>query len=297
MGFGQTYVPIVRELFGKVGRAYEFCAGPGFIGFSLLAAGLCDSLCLSDINPEAVELAIETVRRNKLQDRVSVYLSDALDAVPPHERWDLVVSNPPHFVDQYANSLRHHDPDWQCHRKFYSRVAGYLNPGASLLIQENYAGSREEDFAPMLGVGGLQSLASLMYRAPVTSPSFDTYYFLWSRSRGEVLQPARPAGRTFVYTQSQPAVVIPVTLSWDRAPQIELKACTLYRFALVNNLDRDTTLLVHAVTYRVRRRLLGSVCTVVKGQSSTTFQFQMSPGRYELRDAASKRRLLVIVVA
>ncbi len=89
MGFGQTYVPIVRELFGKVGRAYEFCAGPGFIGFSLLAAGLCDSLCLSDINREAVEIAMETVRRNNLEDRVSVYVSDALDAVPPHERWDL----------------------------------------------------------------------------------------------------------------------------------------------------------------------------------------------------------------
>jgi hypothetical protein len=64
MGFGQTFVPIVRELFGKVGRVHEFCAGPGFIGFSLLANGLCDSLCLSDINPDAVAAATETVRRN-----------------------------------------------------------------------------------------------------------------------------------------------------------------------------------------------------------------------------------------
>ena len=141
MGFGQTYVPVVRELFGRVGRAYEFCAGPGFIGFSLLAAGLCDSLCLSDINPEAVEAARETVRRNNLQDRVSVYLSDALDGIPSHERWDLVVSNPPHFRDQYPDSLLHYDPDWSCHRKFYAAVSSHLNPAASLLIQENYAGS------------------------------------------------------------------------------------------------------------------------------------------------------------
>jgi hypothetical protein len=74
IGFGQTFVPIVRELFGKVGRVHEFCAGPGFIGFSLLAHGLCDSLCLSDINPVAVAAARETVRRNRLEDKVSVYL-------------------------------------------------------------------------------------------------------------------------------------------------------------------------------------------------------------------------------
>ncbi len=296
MGFGQTYVPIVRELFGKVGRAYEFCAGPGFIGFSLLAAGLCDSLCLSDINREAVEIAMETVRRNNLEDRVSVYVSDALDAVPPHERWDLVVSNPPHFVDQYANSLRHHDPDWQCHRKFYARVAGYLNPGASLLIQENYAGSREEDFASMLSAGGLQSVASLMYRSPASNPSFDTYYFIWARSRAEALAPTRPGGRTFGYTSSPP-VIVPVSLSWDRAPRIELKAYTRYQFALANGLDGEKTLLIQAVRYRVLRRMLRSVCTIAKGQSITSFPFQMSPGRYQLRDADSKHCLLVIVVA
>src|SRR6266849_6601347 len=87
MGFGQTYLPVVRALFGKVGRVYEFCAGPGFIGFSLLAHRCCETLCLSDVNPEAVEATKETVRQNKLENRVSVYLSDALDGIPAKEKW------------------------------------------------------------------------------------------------------------------------------------------------------------------------------------------------------------------
>ncbi len=61
--YGQQFVPVVESLFGKVDRIHEFCAGPGFIGFSLLAAGLCDSLCLSDINPLAVELLKATVKK------------------------------------------------------------------------------------------------------------------------------------------------------------------------------------------------------------------------------------------
>ena len=51
-GFGQTYVPIVQKIWGNVDTACEFCAGPGFIGFSLLAHGLCDNLFLADVNPK-----------------------------------------------------------------------------------------------------------------------------------------------------------------------------------------------------------------------------------------------------
>ncbi len=83
----------------------ELCSGPGFIGFSLLAHGLRDSLVLTDINPAAVAAAQETVRRNRLEGRVSVYLSDGLDGVPADERWDLVVSNPPHFPTPVGVSI------------------------------------------------------------------------------------------------------------------------------------------------------------------------------------------------
>ena len=42
--------------------------------------------------------------RNGLQDRVRVYLSDGLNGIPSSEKWDLVVSNPPHFLAGQPNS-------------------------------------------------------------------------------------------------------------------------------------------------------------------------------------------------
>ncbi|MBU1996589.1 MAG: hypothetical protein KKF78_05490, partial [Candidatus Omnitrophica bacterium] len=33
-GFGQQYLRVLKERVGIVEHIYEFCAGPGFIGFS-----------------------------------------------------------------------------------------------------------------------------------------------------------------------------------------------------------------------------------------------------------------------
>ena len=62
MGFGQEFLQVVKERFGKADHIFEFCAGPGFIGFSLLANKLCDKLTLADINPEACKVSEETVK-------------------------------------------------------------------------------------------------------------------------------------------------------------------------------------------------------------------------------------------
>src|SRR3981189_3840735 len=79
MGFGQQYPDVVRtKLGGHVGHVFEYCAGPGFIGFSLLAHGLCDKLTLADINPEAVKAVRATIAENHLEDRAKVYESDCL---------------------------------------------------------------------------------------------------------------------------------------------------------------------------------------------------------------------------
>jgi methylase of polypeptide subunit release factors len=157
--FGQDYVVAVRERFGRVGHAFEFCAGPGFIGFSLLAHGLCDRLTLADVSPAAVRACEETIRRNHLEDRVRVYRSDCLDDIPADERWDLVVGNPPHFdgsEDDYRSAIRLIDPNWTIHRKLYRDVAAHLRPGGRVMLQENGHASRPEDFAEMIAGSGLE---------------------------------------------------------------------------------------------------------------------------------------------
>ena len=101
---------------------FEWCAGPGFIGFALLGYGFCDTLCLADVNLEAVEACRRTVTQNRLAERVAVYHSDNLDGIPASEQWDLVVGNPPHFVDISPGELRFHDEDWKLHRRSLRRL-------------------------------------------------------------------------------------------------------------------------------------------------------------------------------
>ena len=143
--FGQDFIPIVKDLFGTVSRICDFGCGPGFIGFSLLAQGLCESLCLIDVNPKAVKICHETIKKNKLENKVSVYLSDGLSNIPSSEKWDLVVSNPPQFVnyDDWTpiETLRSIDPDWNIHKQFYANVEKFLNPDGYVLFQENAGGT------------------------------------------------------------------------------------------------------------------------------------------------------------
>ena len=157
--FGQDFIPLLRERgMPKVQRAFEWCTGPGFIGFSLLAHGLTETLCLADVNPEAVAACRRTVARNGLERSVAVYLSDNLKDIPASEQWDLVVSNPPHFVDTSFGQLRYHDPDWSVHRGFFAGIARHLKPSGVVVLQENNAGSTPDTFIPMIAEAGLKAV-------------------------------------------------------------------------------------------------------------------------------------------
>jgi hypothetical protein len=147
--FAPEYVEALRRRPESAGRrfrhAFEWCSGPGFIGFTLLAEGLCERLCLADINPEAAECVRRTVRRNGLGDRVTVYSSDNFRQIPAHEQFDLVVGNPPNYFALnpqhpafaiYREDLRPNDRDWVVHRDFYANVRRHLQPGALLMIDE-----------------------------------------------------------------------------------------------------------------------------------------------------------------
>jgi hypothetical protein len=124
--FGQQFIPFLKSHgMPKQKRVLEWCSGPGFIGFSMLGNGLCETLCLSDINPAAVASCQHTVRVNKLGDGVSVDQSDNLKSIPRSEMWNLIVSNPPHFIDQYEGDIRTHDPNWQIHRNFFETVSAF----------------------------------------------------------------------------------------------------------------------------------------------------------------------------
>ena len=181
----------------KFEKALEWCGGPGFIGFSLLGAGICKRLCIADINPDAIRFAKRTVKENRLQDKVSCYVSDNFDDIPESEKFDLIVSNPPNYYalnpkhrdfGEFANDLRPNDRKWAIHKKFYSQVSKWLLPGGLLVIQEVEPFQTEVyvdgsgvpcdlrprkpiiDFKKMISAGGLQYVGCV---------PFNRLQFLW----------------------------------------------------------------------------------------------------------------------
>ena len=155
-GFGQDIHRALQEIRpAGCGRLYEFCSGPGYMGYSLLASGYCRHLVLADINPVAVQAARTTARLNSIEEKVTIYQSDGLSAIDPAEKWDVVVSNPPHLpVIDEAHSYLLHDVGWKLHREFYANIRNFLSPGAVVVIQENRIGSDAEIFRPMIEAGG-----------------------------------------------------------------------------------------------------------------------------------------------
>ncbi len=118
-------------------KAFEWCCGPAFIGFSLIAENVCKCICLADINPEAVKCIQKTVAENRLEHRVTYYASDNFNAIPRSESFDFVIGNPPmHYNSGPLKNLCFHDPGWSIRQLFYANVLKYLNKGAFLFISE-----------------------------------------------------------------------------------------------------------------------------------------------------------------
>jgi hypothetical protein len=150
--FATALVDFIREYFGaskRFGTAFEWCSGPGFIGFAALSERICDALCLADINQDAIQWVRATIDANRLKDRVRCYISDNLEAVDKQERFDLVLANPPfHYAPNPAHpmvqmaganklfNLKSVDPGWKTHAGFYSQIGSFLNPGAHILTLE-----------------------------------------------------------------------------------------------------------------------------------------------------------------
>jgi 16S rRNA G966 N2-methylase RsmD len=183
--FGQAYVPFLKECgMPRQQRVFEWCAGPAFIGFSLLAHGLCETLCLADINERAIEACRRTIDANKLADRVSLYQSDNLTGIPATEQWDLVVGNPPFYPDLHSSEIRAHDKDWRIHRGFFANVGRYLKPGGVILLQEANDGSTPDTFRSMIEDAGF----SIVLVHDSRPGEYSIYYIAVMR-RGEAPPP------------------------------------------------------------------------------------------------------------
>ena len=100
----EPFVQLLRREQRSLGTVFEFCAGPGFIAFALLADGLAHAAVLAGVNPIAVECARKTVRGDL--DRVRVHLANGTRGLPASERgrFDTVVTDWPNYEHFRARS-------------------------------------------------------------------------------------------------------------------------------------------------------------------------------------------------
>jgi hypothetical protein len=166
---------------GKCERIFDFCAGPGYIGYYLFACGYCQSLAMSDINPGATEAARHTAHYNEIENAVAIYTSDVLDQIPTTEKWDLVVANAPVVpsTDVDANNIIDYDVSGTLHRRFYGSVKQFMRPGGLILTLNTRIHSSPGYFRPMIEAGGGQIVGSLI-RRDFRGRESDRYYLLSS---------------------------------------------------------------------------------------------------------------------
>jgi len=167
--FATEYMDTVRKWYTSVDHVLEWCSGPGFIGFGMLASGIAKNVTLSDMHLPAIELAQHTKENNlTFTDNINVVHGKNLENV--NGTFDLIVGNPPHWptAEAAANTLGFDstqyghvedilvDPDWNSHKEFFKQAKQILSENGVILLQENYTGSTPETFRLMVQQAGLK---------------------------------------------------------------------------------------------------------------------------------------------
>jgi len=165
--FGMRYKDVIQQIYPgkKFNSCFEWCSGPGFIGFDLLSAGLCDQLYLADIYTPALNAVEKTIKNlpEQYQGRVNYAKIKQIKDLPTDWKFDLVVANPPHWnpsiqtmISQIAFRDRIcTDVDWKIHQEFFSNILEHLNDDGVILLQEMSYASGPEMFRPSIERAGL----------------------------------------------------------------------------------------------------------------------------------------------
>ena len=157
LNFKEDLLEVVRKT-GKYSynRAFEWCAGFGVLGYELLGMGVCNSLVFSDMFKDAIDNCLETAKNNNLSKYVTAYHTDKIANIPDSEKWDLVVSNPPHCINleefrqavgfnEYTNPKNEEntiricvDEEYKIHNEFFENIKKHLTQDADIYLIEAY---------------------------------------------------------------------------------------------------------------------------------------------------------------
>ena len=131
-------------------KALELCTGSGCIAVSLAKYHPSLHITATDIDYKALETARINAGTNGAGDRIDWLESDLFGSVP-HDRYAMIVSNPPYIstadMEALAPNVRDHEPHLALHGggdglDFYRRITAqagdYLASGGLLLFEIGY---------------------------------------------------------------------------------------------------------------------------------------------------------------
>jgi methylase of polypeptide subunit release factors len=110
--------------------------GSGILGLAAARAGAARVLGL-DVNSNAVETAIHNAKANGLDGRFSAACSDLFAAVPPGERFDVIISSPPSFPGEprdLADRAWHAGDDYRLIAALFEQARERLAPGGRMYV-------------------------------------------------------------------------------------------------------------------------------------------------------------------
>ena len=151
----------------KYKNCLEWCAGLSAVAFSLLDAGTAENIVLMDLYEPALLQAKKNAIINNIAKKVDIRLCDKISNLPSTDKFDLVVSNPPHvdnadWLDESQPDLpkeyKDHivritvDKDWQLHKEFFKNITDHLNPNADVFISETVEWDFMVDWAKESGL-------------------------------------------------------------------------------------------------------------------------------------------------
>jgi len=166
--FALEYIEVVKQWYASVDHVLEWCSGPGFIGYGMLATGAAKNVTLSEMYLPAIDIAQKTKEQNATYtNNINIVHGKNLENVTG--KFDLVVANPPHWpsIDSAAKSLGFDptqidhiedilvDTDWESHKQFFINVKPLLAKDGRILLQQNSNGSTANDFKQMTLDAGL----------------------------------------------------------------------------------------------------------------------------------------------
>ena len=157
--FGKEFSFFLKKYKTKFKKCLEVFSGPGFIGFDLLDKGIISNLDLTDVNKFVKVLCNLTIKKNSLEKKCNFYLSNNLKNFPK-KKYDLIVGNPPHFKKKLKRKskkeeLRYLDTNLNKHKIFYKEVGKLMKKNTLLVLQENFEGTKVDDFKEMINNNGL----------------------------------------------------------------------------------------------------------------------------------------------